>query len=65
MENQQQQYQQESRGRSVERRKEGIIGSKAGTQAIAREAGVKENSAPAVSMTVVGEQVTFTQHFHF
>lgn len=33
--------------------------------AIAKENDFKENNGPAVSMTVVGENVTFTQHFNF
>lgn len=34
-------------------------------KAVYKEADVKENMGPSVSMTVVGERVEFTQHFHF
>jgi hypothetical protein len=34
-------------------------------QAVVKEAEVKTAAGPAVSMTVVGERVEFTQHFHF
>jgi len=37
----------------------------ASKQAISKEADFKQDNGPAVSMTVVGETVTFTQHFHF
>jgi hypothetical protein len=32
---------------------------------VVKEAEVKAAAGPAVSMTVVGERVEFTQHFHF
>lgn len=35
------------------------------TKAVYKEADVKESMGPSVSMTVVGEKVEFTQHFHF
>lgn len=34
-------------------------------QAVSAESEVKLDSGPAVSFTVVGENVTFTQHFNF
>jgi len=49
---------------SKERQKEGgyIEVSKA---AVRKEGDVKRDMGPSVSMTVVGEKVEFTQHFHF
>lgn len=35
------------------------------TKAVYKEADIKEAMGPSVSMTVVGEKVEFTQHFHF
>lgn len=58
---------QENRGRSADRKE----GSEGGThrdvarKAVASEAAVKTNMGPSVSMTVVGETVTFTQNFNF
>ncbi|AAC57949.1 7 kDa protein [Tobacco necrosis virus D] len=33
--------------------------------AVRKEGDVKQDMGPSVSMTVVGEKVEFTQHFHF
>lgn len=33
--------------------------------AVRKEGDVKQDMGPSVSMTVVGETVEFTQHFHF
>lgn len=52
------------RERSKERT-EGPAYKDVATKAVYKEADIKEASGPAVSMTVVGETVTFTQHFHF
>lgn len=46
-------------------RSEGSAYEKVATKAVYQEADHKKESGPAVSMTVVGETVTFTQHFHF
>lgn len=35
------------------------------TAAVRKEGDVKTSMGPSVSMTVVGEKVDFTQHFHF
>lgn len=35
------------------------------TAAVRKEGDVKMSMGPSVSMTVVGEKVDFTQHFHF
>jgi hypothetical protein len=53
------------RERSRERSKEGNGYKDVAKQAVYKEGDVKESSGPAVSMTVVGERVEFTQHFHF
>lgn len=60
--------QESSRRRDSSRSKERSEGSSykdVATKAVYKEADIKEASGPAVSMTVVGETVTFTQHFHF
>lgn len=44
---------------------EGSIAKDVGRQAVYKEGDVKENMGPSVSMTTVGNDVTFTQHFHF
>lgn len=36
-----------------------------GKRAVNGEIEVKKDAGPSVSMTVVGETVTFEQHFHF
>jgi len=64
MENQQQQYVEPRQGRSVDRQEGGGYKGVA-RQAVVKEAEVKAAAGPAVSMTVVGERVEFTQHFHF
>jgi len=46
-------------------RSEGPAYKDVATKAVYKEADHKEGSEPAISMTVVGETVTFTQHFHF
>lgn len=46
-------------------RSEGPAYKDVATKAVYKEADIKEASGPAVSMTVVGESVTMTQHFHF
>lgn len=57
--------QEASRGRARSR-EGGSSGYKdVGKQAVYKEGDVKENMGPSVSMTVVGERVEFTQHFHF
>ncbi len=61
----QQAQQQPKRERSRDRRQEGSLAKEAGKQAVYKEGDVKEAMGPSVSMTVVGEEVTFTQHFHF
>lgn len=33
--------------------------------AVRKEGDIKQSMGPSVSMTVVGENVEFTQHFHF
>lgn len=33
--------------------------------AVRKEGDIKQDMGPSVSMTVVGEKVEFTQHFHF
>jgi len=35
------------------------------TKAVHKEADVKQDMGPSVSMTIVGEHVEVTQHFHF
>lgn len=58
------QNQQQGRGRSLER--SGVTGYKdVAKQAVHKEGDVKEAMGPAISMTVVGEKVEFTQVFHF
>ncbi len=60
--------QETSRRRDTSRskeRSEGPAYKDVATKAVYKEADLKESSGPAVSMTVVGETVTFTQHFHF
>lgn len=52
------------RSRTAER-SEGPAYKDVATKAVYKEADVKTDAGPAVSMTVVGETVTFTQHFHF
>lgn len=52
------------RERSKER-SEGPAYKDVSTKAVYKEADLKADAGPAVSMTVVGETVTFTQHFHF
>ncbi len=64
MENQQQ-HGERRRDRSRDSVKEGTGYKGVAKQAVHREGDVKESSGPAVSMTVVGEKVEFTQHFHF
>lgn len=53
-----------SRSDSVVRQKEGSY-KEISKAAVRKEGDVKEAMGPSVSMTVVGEEVTFTQHFHF
>jgi len=60
--------QETSRRRDASRskeRSEGPAYKDVATKAVYKEADYKESSGPAVSMTVVGESVTMTQHFHF
>lgn len=66
MENVDTQPRTERRERSRPReRSEGQAYEQVATKAVYKEADVKTNSGPAVSMTVVGERVDFVQHFHF
>lgn len=53
-----------SKSVSEERPKEGGY-REVSKAAVRKEGDVKEAMGPSVSMTVVGEQVEFTQHFHF
>jgi len=64
MENQRPPPNSQPRGRSRDK-VEGPAYEGVATKAVYKEADVKADSGPAVSMTVVGETVTFTQHFHF
>ena len=54
-----------TRERSREGEASGPAYKEVSRQAVYKEADVKENMGPSVSMTVVGENVTFTQHFNF
>nr|WRQ65554.1 movement protein 1 [Tolivirales sp.] len=54
-----------TRERSREGESTGSAYKEVARQAVYKEADVKENMGPSVSMTVVGENNTFTQHFHF
>jgi len=70
MENQQEFSQQigvpQKRERSRNRdRSEGQPYEQVANKAVYKEADFKTDSGPAVSMTVVGETVNFTQHFNF
>lgn len=58
---------QEGRARSRETRDrtEGSLAREAGKQAVHKEGDVKQDMGPSVSMTVVGNDVTFTQNFNF
>jgi len=49
----------------VRERSEGPAYEQVANKAVYKEADIKADSTPSVSMTVVGETVTFTQHFHF
>nr|ACT31462.1 p7a [Tobacco necrosis virus D] len=49
---------------SKERQQEGGY-KEVSKAAVRREGDVKQDMGPSVSMTVVGEKVEFTQHFHF
>jgi hypothetical protein len=54
------------RSRSKERgSKEGPAYQKVAEKAVYKEADFKAENGPSVSMTVVGETVSFEQHFHF
>jgi hypothetical protein len=54
------------RSRSKEREdKEGPAYRKVAEKAVYKEADYKSENGPSVSMTVVGETVSFEQHFHF
>lgn len=55
---------QTGRGRSSDRQKGGGY-QEVSKAAVRKEGDVKETMGPSVSMTVVGEKVEFTQHFHF
>lgn len=46
-------------------RSEGPAYEQVANKAVYKEADHKTDSAPSVSMTVVGEKVEFVQHFHF
>lgn len=58
------QRQSRSERRSRERNEGGSYKDVA-SKAVYQEADVKKDMGPSVSMTVVGESVEFTQHFHF
>nr|P27211.2 RecName: Full=Probable movement protein p8 [Tobacco necrosis virus D]UOF92979.1 ORF3 [Tobacco necrosis virus D]UOF93437.1 ORF3 [Tobacco necrosis virus D]BAA00788.1 7K protein [Tobacco necrosis virus D] len=49
---------------SKERQQEGGY-KEVSKAAVRKEGDVKQDMGPSVSMTVVGEKVEFTQHFHF
>jgi hypothetical protein len=51
--------------RSSRERMEGSTYKDVASKAVYQEADVKKDMGPSVSMTVVGESVEFTQHFHF
>jgi hypothetical protein len=51
--------------RNSRERTEGSTYKDVATKAVYQEADVKKDMGPSVSMTVVGENVEFTQHFHF
>jgi len=55
---------QSQRGRSSDRQRGGGY-QEVSKAAVRKEGDVKESMGPSVSMTVVGEKVEFTQHFHF
>ncbi len=61
--------QQRSTGASERRRSPSNTGEggyrSVARQAVSGETDVKLDAGPAVSFTVVGENVTFTQHFNF
>jgi len=65
MENTNENPEAQRRGRSKERRSEGTSYVDVARTAVFKESDVKTQTEPAISMTVVGETVTFTQHFHF
>lgn len=50
--------------RSDDRQQEGGY-KEVSKAAVRKEGDVKQAMGPSVSMTVVGENVEFTQHFHF
>lgn len=61
-------HQEKSRNRDQSRqreRSEGPAYEQVANKAVYKEADYKIDAQPSVSTTVVGENVTFTQHFHF
>nr|ABO18579.1 p7a [Beet black scorch virus] len=63
MEQQRSEQRRERRVRSKSEDRKSM--SDVGQSAVNREADIKKDMGPSVSMTVVGENVEFTQHFHF